>query len=72
MSLSLSEQQELLCVAAQHGDVESVRYLLRDARVHVPQDTGEKNPAIQAAYLGQHEVVRELLDHIPSESVIQN
>ncbi|XP_031425211.1 leucine-rich repeat serine/threonine-protein kinase 1 isoform X2 [Clupea harengus] len=60
------ERQELLCVAAQYGDVESVRYLLREVRVPIPQETGEKNPAIQAAHSGQHHVVRELLDSIPS------
>ncbi|XP_041917167.1 leucine-rich repeat serine/threonine-protein kinase 1 isoform X2 [Alosa sapidissima] len=59
------ERQELLCMAAQNGDVESVRYLLRDVRVAISQDTREKNPAIQAAHWGQHRVVKELLDHIP-------
>ena len=65
-------QQELLCVAAQYGDVESVRYLLREVRVPIPQETGEKNPAIQAAHSGQHHVVRELLDSIPCESVTKS
>ncbi|XP_066515396.1 leucine-rich repeat serine/threonine-protein kinase 1-like, partial [Hoplias malabaricus] len=56
---------ELLCVASQHGDIESVRFLLNEARVQFPQEPGEGNPAILAAHYGQHAVAKELLDSIP-------
>ncbi|XP_036442121.1 leucine-rich repeat serine/threonine-protein kinase 1 [Colossoma macropomum] len=56
---------ELLCVASQHGDLESVRFLLKDARVQFPQEPNEGNPAILAAHYGQHTVIQELLDSIP-------
>uniref|UniRef100_A0AAR2LAM3 non-specific serine/threonine protein kinase n=1 Tax=Pygocentrus nattereri TaxID=42514 RepID=A0AAR2LAM3_PYGNA len=56
---------ELLCVASQHGDLESVRFLLKDARVQFPQEPNEGNPGILAAHYGQHTVIQELLDSIP-------
>ncbi|XP_062868607.1 leucine-rich repeat serine/threonine-protein kinase 1 isoform X2 [Trichomycterus rosablanca] len=56
---------ELLCCASQHGDVDSVRFLLKDAQVQVPQEPTERNPAILAAHHGQHTVVQELLDSLP-------
>ncbi|XP_063044904.1 leucine-rich repeat serine/threonine-protein kinase 1 isoform X2 [Engraulis encrasicolus] len=59
------ERQDLLCVAARNGDVDSIRFLLREARVPVSQEGGERNPAVQAAYWGQHRAVKELLDSIP-------
>ncbi|XP_029353806.1 leucine-rich repeat serine/threonine-protein kinase 1 isoform X1 [Echeneis naucrates] len=55
----------LLCVAAQHGDLESVRYLLKEAHISVPQELSNSNPAILAAYYGQTDIVKELLDSIP-------
>lgn len=60
---------ELLSVATQNGDVESVRFLLKDARVSVPQEAAEGNPAILAAHYGHQMVVRELLDSIPRPCV---
>ncbi|XP_067105188.1 leucine-rich repeat serine/threonine-protein kinase 1 isoform X1 [Osmerus mordax] len=59
------EAVRLLCVAAQHGDIESVRYLLRDARVAMPLEPTEHHPAIQAAQHGHPCLVRELLDSVP-------
>ncbi|XP_049321416.1 leucine-rich repeat serine/threonine-protein kinase 1 isoform X2 [Astyanax mexicanus] len=56
---------DLLCLASQHGDIESVQFLLKDARVQFPQEPGEGNPAILAAHYGRHNVVQELLDSIP-------
>lgn len=58
-------QVRLLCVAVQHGDLQSVCYLLKEARVNVPQEPSNTNPAILAAYYGHSSLVRELLDAIP-------
>ncbi|CAL8404626.1 unnamed protein product [Boreogadus saida] len=55
----------LLCVATQHGDEAGVRYLLKEARVVVPQDPSDHNPAILAAHYGHAGVARELLDSVP-------
>ncbi|XP_073764155.1 leucine-rich repeat serine/threonine-protein kinase 1 isoform X2 [Danio rerio] len=60
---------ELLCLAAQNGDLDSVRFLLQEARVSVPQEPSEKNPAVLAAHHGHQTVVRELLDSIPRPCV---
>uniref|UniRef100_A0A8C4ZLF4 non-specific serine/threonine protein kinase n=1 Tax=Gadus morhua TaxID=8049 RepID=A0A8C4ZLF4_GADMO len=42
-----------------------VRYLLKEARVVVPQDPSDHNPAILAAHYGHAGVARELLDSVP-------
>ncbi|KAK5935940.1 hypothetical protein CgunFtcFv8_021250 [Champsocephalus gunnari] len=55
----------LLCVASQHGDLQSVSYLLREARIILPQEPSSSNPAILAAHYGHASVVKELLDSIP-------
>ncbi|KAF1392492.1 hypothetical protein PFLUV_G00028510 [Perca fluviatilis] len=55
----------LLCVATQHGDLQSVCYLLKEARIPVPQEPSKSNPAIMAAYYGHASLVKELLDSIP-------
>ncbi|KAM3876631.1 leucine-rich repeat serine/threonine-protein kinase 1 [Diretmus argenteus] len=55
----------LLCLATQHGDLQSVCYLLRDARVTLPQELSDNNPAILAAHYGHASLVKELLDSIP-------
>ncbi|KAM4602503.1 leucine-rich repeat serine/threonine-protein kinase 1 [Polymixia lowei] len=55
----------LLCVATQHGDLESVRYLLREARVTLPQEPSNNSPAILAAHYGHASLVKELLDSVP-------
>ncbi|KAM9317959.1 leucine-rich repeat serine/threonine-protein kinase 1 [Pholidichthys leucotaenia] len=55
----------LLCMASQRGDLESVRYLLKEARVTVPHEPSNSNPAILAAYYGHDSLVKELLDSIP-------
>ncbi|XP_030622224.1 LOW QUALITY PROTEIN: leucine-rich repeat serine/threonine-protein kinase 1 [Chanos chanos] len=55
----------LLCLASQHGDVESVRFLLKEVKVPVPLEPSEENPAILAAHYGQPAVVTELLSSIP-------
>ncbi|XP_068587263.1 leucine-rich repeat serine/threonine-protein kinase 1 isoform X1 [Cebidichthys violaceus] len=55
----------LLCLATQHGDLQSVCYLLKEARIAVPQEPSNSNPAILAAYYGHASLVKELLDSIP-------
>uniref|UniRef100_A0A672SDE8 non-specific serine/threonine protein kinase n=1 Tax=Sinocyclocheilus grahami TaxID=75366 RepID=A0A672SDE8_SINGR len=60
---------QLLCLAAQNGDVDGVRFLLQEARVTVPQDPSKENPAVLAAHHGHHVLVRELLDSIPRPCV---
>ncbi|TDH16768.1 hypothetical protein EPR50_G00001400 [Perca flavescens] len=55
----------LLCVATQHGDLQSVCYLLKEACILVPQEPSKSNPAILAAYYGHASLVKELLDSIP-------
>uniref|UniRef100_A0A4W5REP7 Leucine-rich repeat kinase 1 n=1 Tax=Hucho hucho TaxID=62062 RepID=A0A4W5REP7_9TELE len=59
----------LLCVATQHGDAESVSYLLHEARVPLPLEPSEGNPAILAAHYGHVSLVRELLDSVPGPCV---
>lgn len=59
----------LLCVAAQHGDHQSVSYLLREARITVPQEPSHNNPAIVAAYYGHIGLVKQLLDSVPGSVV---
>lgn len=65
INMDVCLQLELLSAASQHGDMESVRFLLKDARVQFPQEPNERNPAILAAHYGHHSVVQELLDSIP-------
>ncbi|KAI4875565.1 hypothetical protein NFI96_029665 [Prochilodus magdalenae] len=60
---------ELLCMASQHGDMESVRFLLQEAQVQFLQEPSEQNPAILAAHYGHHAVIQELLDSIPRPCV---
>uniref|UniRef100_A0AAY4E7H3 non-specific serine/threonine protein kinase n=1 Tax=Denticeps clupeoides TaxID=299321 RepID=A0AAY4E7H3_9TELE len=66
---SRQETKGLLCTATRNGDVESVRYLLKEARVTFPQDPSDDNPAILAAQFGHEAVIRELLDSIPGPSL---
>ncbi|KAF7666866.1 hypothetical protein LDENG_00091190 [Lucifuga dentata] len=52
----------LLSVAAEHGDLQSVRYLLKEAHIPVPPEPSNSHPAIIAASSGHTSLVRELLD----------
>ena len=54
-------------MAAQHGDVDSVQYLLKEERAPVPREPAEDNPAILAAHYGHTQVVKELLDSMAGE-----
>ncbi|CAL9701299.1 unnamed protein product [Knipowitschia caucasica] len=56
---------DLLCLAAQYEDNESVRYLLKEAQVSVPWEPTERHPAMVAAHYGHVALVRQLLDSVP-------
>ncbi|KAM9765342.1 leucine-rich repeat serine/threonine-protein kinase 1 [Menidia menidia] len=56
----------LLYLATRHGDLESVHYLLKEARVSVPQEPSHSNPAIVAAHHGHTSLVKALLDSVPA------
>ncbi|XP_016307789.1 leucine-rich repeat serine/threonine-protein kinase 1-like [Sinocyclocheilus anshuiensis] len=60
---------QLLCLVAQNGDLDGIRFLLQEARVTVPQEPSEENPAVLAAHHGHQLLVRELLDSIPRPCV---
>ncbi|XP_059362027.1 leucine-rich repeat serine/threonine-protein kinase 1-like isoform X2 [Carassius carassius] len=60
---------QLLCLVVQNGDLDGVRFLLQEARVTVPQEPREDNPAVLAAHHGHQLLVRELLDSIPRPCV---
>ncbi|XP_058485313.1 leucine-rich repeat serine/threonine-protein kinase 1 [Solea solea] len=57
----------LLCAACHHGDVDSVRYLLKEAHITLPQEPSSSNPAVMAASCGHSSVVKELLDSVPGQ-----
>ncbi|XP_019359543.1 PREDICTED: leucine-rich repeat serine/threonine-protein kinase 1 isoform X1 [Gavialis gangeticus] len=62
------EKCQLLSIAAAYGDLQAVRYLLKDVLVTLPTEPNDDNPAVVAAYFGHVDVVKELLDslHDPS------
>ncbi|XP_072321953.1 leucine-rich repeat serine/threonine-protein kinase 1 [Eucyclogobius newberryi] len=60
---------DLLCLAVLHEDYESVRYLLKEAQVSVPQEPTDEHPALVAAHHGNMGLVRLLLDSLPQSHV---
>ncbi|XP_037835926.1 leucine-rich repeat serine/threonine-protein kinase 1 [Kryptolebias marmoratus] len=62
----------LLAVASQRGDLTSVRYLLSEARIPVPQEPSQRNPAILAAHRGSTGLVKELLGSVPGVCLSRN
>lgn len=55
-------------MATQYGDLQSVCYLLKEARIPVPLEPSNSNPAVLAAHYGHTDLVKELLDSVPGRS----
>ncbi|XP_048225127.1 LOW QUALITY PROTEIN: leucine-rich repeat serine/threonine-protein kinase 1 [Perognathus longimembris pacificus] len=62
--VSPQEKGQLLGVAAAHGDLETVRYLLTEKGVELPTEPTDDNPAVVATHFGHTEVVQELLESL--------
>ncbi|KAK7930497.1 hypothetical protein WMY93_006892 [Mugilogobius chulae] len=60
---------DLLCLAVEQEDYESVRYLLKEAHISVPTDPTNNHPALVAAHHGHVGLVRLLLDSLPQSYV---
>uniref|UniRef100_A0A8D2L281 non-specific serine/threonine protein kinase n=1 Tax=Varanus komodoensis TaxID=61221 RepID=A0A8D2L281_VARKO len=56
------EKAHLLSLSAAYGDLQTVRYLLKEACLTVPPEPEDDNPAVVAAYFGHRDVAEELLD----------
>ncbi|XP_004593208.2 leucine-rich repeat serine/threonine-protein kinase 1 [Ochotona princeps] len=65
-STSQLEKSQLLSIAAAHGDLETVRYLLTERQVQLPTEPTDDNPAVVAAHFGHTAVVQELLESLPA------
>ncbi|XP_029431041.1 leucine-rich repeat serine/threonine-protein kinase 1 isoform X2 [Rhinatrema bivittatum] len=63
-TLAKPEKCQFLSVAAAFGDVRTVRYLLQEARVELPAEPDDDNPAVVAAHSGHVGTVKELLDSL--------
>ncbi|XP_074090333.1 leucine-rich repeat serine/threonine-protein kinase 1 isoform X1 [Macrotis lagotis] len=63
-SISHLEKCQLLSITAAYGDLEAVRYLLKEKFVQLPTEPNDDNPAVVAAYFGHMDVVKELLDSL--------
>ncbi|XP_039215029.1 leucine-rich repeat serine/threonine-protein kinase 1 isoform X3 [Crotalus tigris] len=61
-NLSQEEKAHLLSLSTTHGDLQAVRYLLKEAGVTVSLEPSEDNPAVIAAYFGHKDIAQELLD----------
>lgn len=57
-------QCQLLGIAAAYGDLQAVRYLLKEALVVLPTEPNDDNAAVVAAYFGHKDIVKELLDSL--------
>ncbi|KAJ7311344.1 hypothetical protein JRQ81_006960 [Phrynocephalus forsythii] len=70
-NLSQVEKGHLLSLSAAYGDLQAVKYLLKEACVMVPLEPNDDNPAVMAAHFGHKDVAQELLDSVlgPSNSV---
>ncbi|XP_048338175.1 leucine-rich repeat serine/threonine-protein kinase 1 isoform X2 [Sphaerodactylus townsendi] len=60
------EKCHLLSISAAYGDLQVVRYLLKEVCVTLPTEPNDDNPAVLAAYFGHSDVVTELLDSLPA------
>nr|XP_028561642.1 leucine-rich repeat serine/threonine-protein kinase 1 isoform X1 [Podarcis muralis]XP_028561643.1 leucine-rich repeat serine/threonine-protein kinase 1 isoform X1 [Podarcis muralis] len=61
-NISAVEKSLLLSLSTAYGDLETVRYLLKEACVTLPLEPNDDNPAVVAAYFGHTDVAKELLD----------
>lgn len=62
-------QCQLLGIAAAYGDLQAVRYLLKEALVVLPTEPNDDNAAVVAAYFGHKDVVKELLDSLHGKPI---
>ncbi|XP_062998254.1 leucine-rich repeat serine/threonine-protein kinase 1 [Elgaria multicarinata webbii] len=58
------EKDHLLSLSAAYGDLQTVRYLLKEAGLSVSLEPTDDNPAVVAAYFGHKDVAQELLDSL--------
>ncbi|XP_038602280.1 leucine-rich repeat serine/threonine-protein kinase 1 isoform X2 [Tachyglossus aculeatus] len=58
------EKCQLLSITAAYGDLEVVKYLLKEKLVELPTEPNDDNPAVVAAYFGHTDIVKELLDSL--------
>uniref|UniRef100_A0A663MZZ0 Leucine rich repeat kinase 1 n=1 Tax=Athene cunicularia TaxID=194338 RepID=A0A663MZZ0_ATHCN len=65
------EKCQLLGIAAAYGDLQAVRYLLKEALVTLPTEPNDDNAAVVAAYFGHKDIVKELLDSLHGPSTCQ-
>ncbi|XP_042331231.1 leucine-rich repeat serine/threonine-protein kinase 1 isoform X2 [Sceloporus undulatus] len=63
-NISQVEKGHLLSLSAAYGDLQAVRYMLKEACVVVPLEPSDDNPAVMAAYFGHKDVAQELLDSV--------
>nr|XP_014340568.1 PREDICTED: leucine-rich repeat serine/threonine-protein kinase 1 [Latimeria chalumnae] len=64
------EKCELLSLAAAHGDLEAVQYLLKEAKVSLLREPSDHNPAVLAASYGHEDIVKELLESLSGNEEI--
>ena len=62
-------QCQLLGIAAAYGDLQAVRYLLKEALVALPTEPNDDNAAVVAAYFGHKDIVKELLDSLHGKTI---
>ncbi|XP_053128852.1 leucine-rich repeat serine/threonine-protein kinase 1 isoform X2 [Hemicordylus capensis] len=55
------EKCHFLSLSAAYGDLETVKYLLKEASLTLPSEPTDDNPAVMAAYFGHKDVTQELL-----------
>ncbi|XP_009874636.1 PREDICTED: leucine-rich repeat serine/threonine-protein kinase 1-like, partial [Apaloderma vittatum] len=65
------EKSQLLGIAAAYGDLQAVRYLLKEALVVLPTEPNDDNAAVVAAYFGHKDIVKELLDSLHGPTTCQ-
>ncbi|KAH0620056.1 hypothetical protein JD844_014594 [Phrynosoma platyrhinos] len=69
-NISQVEKGHLLSLSAAYGDLQTVRYMLKEACVVVPLEPSDDNPAVMAAYFGHKDVAQELLDSVLNPSSV--